>query len=699
MSKIENNENNENNKIIENKEEIKDNNKIDDNKNLSSLSEVNTIEILTSKGGIYIPPYRMNQIISKIREKNDKNSEEYQHVMWDLLKKSLNGIINKVNISNIQNIIIELFNENLIRGKGLLVSSITKAQMASSNLTNVYAALISVINTKLPDIGKLILTRYILSFRRAVRKLNKIQCVTTLKMIAHLINQQVNDPILAYEILLLLFENSTEDSIELACNFMSEVGSFLCDLRENSQMTNNIFERFRNILSEGKVNKRIQYSIENLFKLRKINFQGHESVIKELDLVNEEDRNIHCLTLDAEDLNPENELDFFKYDENYEKNEELYEEFKKEILGEENIINTEKEEELNNLIDAEQQVDENIELDTNNNIIDMNQDDLVKFRKTIYLTIISSIDFQECCHKLLKLEIKEGQEYEMINMIIECCVQERTYLRFYGLLSERLCNLNEVYKKNYETEFENQYIKIHRLETNKLRNLSKLYAHLLYTNAIEWSILKIIKLTEDDTTSSSRIFIKIIFQELAEFMGLQSLNDKLQEHSYDDFAGLFCRDNPRNTRFCINFFTSIGLGALTQDLRELLNNAEKIIKEQEEKELLAIHKGKDSSEENYDSNEESESSSSSQTEKDVKDIKNIKNYSYPHKKFRYNNRNYRKREKYKKIELIKKKELNNDSNSESTEKIIPNDDYVENEMKIVNQDFINKKRDRNKKNY
>ena len=130
----------------------------------------------------------------------------------------------------------------------------------------------------------------------------------------------------------------------------------------------------------------------------------------------------------------------------------------------------------------------------------------------------------------------------------------------------------------------------------------------------------------------------------------------------------------------------------------MLNNAEKIIKEQEEKELLAIHKGKDSSEENYDSNEESESSSS-ETEKDVKDIKNIKNYSYPHKKFRYNNRNYRKREKYKKIELIKKKELNNDSNSESTEKIIPNDDYVENEMKIVNQDFINKKRDRNKKKY
>lgn len=29
------------------------------------------------------------------------------------------------------------------------------------------------------------------------------------------------------------------------------------------------------------------------------------------------------------------------------------------------------------------------------------------------------------------------------------------------------------------------------------------------------------------------------------------------------FEGLLPRDNPRNTRFAINFFTSIGLGGLT----------------------------------------------------------------------------------------------------------------------------------------
>lgn len=76
-----------------------------------------------------------------------------------MLRKSINGIVNKVNVSNIQNIILELFNENLLRGKGLLTRAIMKAQMASPNFTHVYTALIAVINTKLPDIVRMIIHR------------------------------------------------------------------------------------------------------------------------------------------------------------------------------------------------------------------------------------------------------------------------------------------------------------------------------------------------------------------------------------------------------------------------------------------------------------------------------------------------------------------------------------------------------------
>lgn len=42
-------------------------------------------------------------------------------------------------------------------------------------------------------------------------------------------------------------------------------------------------------------------------------------------------------------------------------------------------------------------------------------------------------------------------------------------------------------------------------------------------------VLSIIKLNEDDTSSSSRIFIKILFQELCEYLGLAKLNERVKD--------------------------------------------------------------------------------------------------------------------------------------------------------------------------
>jgi pre-mRNA-splicing factor CWC22 len=43
--------------------------------------------------------------------------------------------------------------------------------------------------------------------------------------------------------------------------------------------------------------------------------------------------------------------------------------------------------------------------------------------------------------------------------------------------------------------FIEKYQLIHRYETNKLRNVAKLFAHLLFTDAVEWKVLSVIKIT------------------------------------------------------------------------------------------------------------------------------------------------------------------------------------------------------------
>ena len=583
----------------------------------------------TRMGGVYMPPHKMRQLQEEMMKKEEKYGVQNQRFLWETLRKSINGIVNKVNVSNIQNVILELLNENLLRGKGLLIKAIMHSQMASPNFTHVYAALISVINTKLPDHGRLLIHRYIQQFQRSFKRNNKIVCMGTTKMLAHLVNQQVVHELLALELLALLLENPTEDSVEIAADFMTECGQVLSEITPAG--VNAIFERFRGILHEGQIEKRVQYIIENLFAVRKNNFADHPGVIPELDLVEDEDKIVHEISLSS-DLNVETGLNVFHVDLNYEKTENEWQAIKSEILGEE-------EERLNKKHpEGEEEAEEEQEEDKNdpNAIMDFSEKDLINLRRTIYLTIMSSVDFEECGHKLLKLNIREGQEPELVNMIIECCMQERTYMRFFGLLAGRFCQLSDVYKQRFQESFYARYSTLHRLDTNKLRNLAKMYGYLLYSNSIEWKVFECVKLTEEDTTSSSRIFIKIVFQELCEQMGLESLHTKLQDELLmEALSGLFPKDNLKNTRFAINFFTSIGLGALTVELREFLQHAPQLLLKQQVAALeKEIDEGKESSYSGSSSGSGSESGSGSgsDNESDGESNKSSSNHSEKRKK-------------------------------------------------------------------
>uniref|UniRef100_A0A1X7TK52 MI domain-containing protein n=1 Tax=Amphimedon queenslandica TaxID=400682 RepID=A0A1X7TK52_AMPQE len=69
------------------------------------------------------------------------------------------------------------------------------------------------------------------------------------------------------------------------------------------------------------------------------------------------------------------------------------------------------------------------------------------------------------------MELKPGQESEVAKMIIEYCSQdqERSYQKFYGLLGERFCHLEEKWVENFDSAFQEQYATdVHRLKTNKL---------------------------------------------------------------------------------------------------------------------------------------------------------------------------------------------------------------------------------------
>ncbi|KAI9092411.1 MIF4G-domain-containing protein [Phlyctochytrium arcticum] len=543
----------------------------------TTVSNTMNTGLVGRAGGAYIPPARLRAMQAAF---TDKSSVEYQRITWEALKKSINGLINKVNTANIKNIVVELFGQ----------------------------------------IGELLLTRLIVQFRKAYKRSDKQVCLSSSKFLAHLVNQKVAHEIVALQLLTLLTERPTDDSVEVAVGLMRECGAYLSDPRVSLRAANGVFDRFRAILHEGTIDKRTQYMVEVLFQVRKEKFKDNPPYPEELDLVDEDDQLTHMVTLDDESLETSEGLNVFKADPSYLEDEEQYTQMKMEILGEDSSdedgseASSDSDEdndegEGQNTVEAAQKRLE-IQDETNTNLINL--------RRAIYLTIMSSLNFEECAHKLMKLHIQPGQEMELVNMVIECCGQERTYVNFYGLLGERFCQLNKNWADAFCQAFEETYKTVHRFETNRLRNIGKFFAHLLASDALTWEVFSLIRLTEADTTSSSRIFIKIIFQDLCEAFGLKTLRQRLLDPNMivqvqtpsgvvtrGAFDCLFPKDNPRNTRFAINYFTSINLGGLTEELRDYLKNAPKLIMAQQQQDDLDS-----SSESSSDDSSSSDSSSS-----------------------------------------------------------------------------------------
>ncbi|POS80089.1 pre-mRNA-splicing factor cwc22 [Diaporthe helianthi] len=512
-------------------------------------------------GGTYIPPARLRALQAQI---TDKTTKEWQRMAWEALKKSINGLINKANSPNLKLIVPELFNENLVRGRGLFCQSIMKAQAASLPFTPIYAAMVAIVNTKLPAVGELLVKRLVLRFRKAFRRNDKAVCLSTTAFLAHLTNFQVVSENLVAQILILLLHKPSDDSVEIAVNLTREVGQFLEEM--NASIARVLFDQFRNILHDSAIEKRVQYQIEVLFQQRKDKFKDNPSIKEELDLVEEEDQITHNIELHGE-LDGQDSLNIFKYDAEYEQNEDEYKKLKAEILGEgsDDEDDSDDEDESSESEDEEQKAVE---------IKDQSNADLVNLRRTIYLTLMSSADYEESVHKLLRIQIPPGLEMEIPEMVVECCSQEKTYTKFYGGIGERLAKINRMWNELFETAFADYYEKIHRYDSNKLRNIARLFGHMFGSDAIAWHCLSIIHLNEEETTSASRIFIKILFQEISEEIGLKKLQARCRDPLLQpSLEGIFPRgDDRRNIRFSINYFTSIGMGALTEDMREYLQS-------------------------------------------------------------------------------------------------------------------------------
>ncbi|MBZ3869344.1 Nucleolar MIF4G domain-containing protein 1 [Sciurus carolinensis] len=96
-------------------------------------------------------------------------------------------------------------------------------------------------------------------------------------------------------------------------------------------------------------------------------------------------------------------------------------------------------------------------------------------RRSIFCTIMTSEDFLDAFEKLLKLGLKDQQEREVVHVLTDCCLQEKTYNPFYAFLASKFCS--------YERRF--QVVEFSELDKPRVHFLRKVLTMLLMETEVE----------------------------------------------------------------------------------------------------------------------------------------------------------------------------------------------------------------------
>lgn len=558
----------------------------------------------------YVPPHRRQDI--ELAE-DDTASLKLQKASWDALSRSITRIFNQLDMNNARQTVIELFRENIVRGRGLVAQAASRIQHLNTDLTPAIVAVLAKINQALPQVVLLLCQRLVVEWKQAYRRKDWLRTQNIQIFFSWLYTFDIIENTVLLEVLLTLLTSAhrSDDDIDLAAHLFRSSFKAM-ELRCRRDFYQEVLPIFRDLLAmdnaegsdsedaEGRLSVRSQAVLERCLKEVQAweKKKDHEPLIPEhLLLLQDEDVRDHphpplprlCHSLSLEENYPtERELDRFAMDPHYEEHEAQYESTRTLLLGENwalelleaNIADEEEE----NHDDAEEgrraensdaslssATPEKKVADNEKVVVDKNEREL---RKEVYLAVRGSVRADEVVHKLLK-NMKSGTERTISFMVIEGCCEEKAYKRIYEMTAERLCKSRVRFQQIFIEAFHERYALAEELTLKQLEYTTALFAHLLRTESMYWGRCLVV-LNIIDNNESQRLFIQNLFRFLAERMGMDSLVKRIyQDKEVLSMAvklfPLEARDDAILER-AINLLVAMDLGALTTGLREALDS-------------------------------------------------------------------------------------------------------------------------------
>ncbi|KAG0342770.1 suppressor of glycerol defect [Podila humilis] len=557
----------------------------DDNVSVQDQKHNPSSTAVVAQSGKYLPPHlRAATALSAAASGASalakaiprQNTEELQR-----LRRQLQGLLNKLSESNIESILMDI--EALYRKypRADVTETITDMILASiSSKANLLDSFVILYATVVASLYRLVGIEFAAHFiqtlveqfdgHHALASSTKStemtdetlsvvkQCTNLIVLVSELYNMQVVACVLVYELIRWFMTELSEMNVELVVKIVRTSGY---QLRQDDPTTlKTIIQEFTVLANQtstkGAISSRTRFLLETLTALKANRMKGPASNSTTSGTITESATRMKKFlsglskkrtTFPSEPMRVG--LTDIRQVGSKGKWWLVGSSWKNNMVGEERVRSSLSTSTADNLLDAE---DELVKLARKNK---MNTD----VRRSIFVVLMSSEDYIDAFERLIKLNLKEVQQREIVRVLLHCAGNEMVHNPYYTLVGQRLCQHDHSFKVTMQYSLwdllremgatdvggmekvkDGQVIGLDdgvgvqggkKVALRRIVNLSKMYSFLISSQDLSLVMLKTVTFTSLPTQPT--LFFQLLMTNII-LSSQPQIHSPLQQHGQKD---------------------------------------------------------------------------------------------------------------------------------------------------------------------
>ncbi|KAL1833356.1 hypothetical protein DCAR_0103447 [Daucus carota subsp. sativus] len=139
-------------------------------------------------------------------------------------------------------------------------------------------------------------------------------------------------------------------------------------------------------------------------------------------------------------------------------------------------------------------------------------------RRAIFCIIMSGEDYIDTFEKLLRLDLQGKQDREIMRIIVDCCLQEKVFNKYYCVLASKLCSHDKNHKFTLQYCLWDHFKEMESMELNRSMHLAKFISEMLASYSISLAVLKVVDFHDVHQLTPKRIMhFRMLFEAIFAF--------------------------------------------------------------------------------------------------------------------------------------------------------------------------------------